>query len=165
MLAFLLSPLLASFAYALLAVSAITMAPVLRQARNIGKLTTGANLELMSGTAKFLGGLKLAVSQNSQNNFVTEFEETLHDLGARQIAYTRQQTNRRLALATLSAVVGALAALFGLGVLDIAPAVVMTLLFILARINGRRDPDFSRAPSNLRRAFTLMRRSRSWRSS
>jgi ABC-type multidrug transport system fused ATPase/permease subunit len=135
-LAFALSPLLATFTVVVLAIGAVTMAPVLRRAFALGTYVTGANLKLMNTTVQFLNGLKLAVSQDLQDSFVAEFEETLNSVTARQIEITRRQTNRRLVLSTLSAFVGALVVLVGFGFMNVEPAVLMTVLFVLARING-----------------------------
>jgi ATP-binding cassette subfamily C protein len=136
LLAFLLSPALALLAFALLIVGGIALVPVLRRARDLGALVTRANLTLLDGTTQFLGGLKLAVSQDLQSQFVDEFLATLHDLTNRQITYVRQQTNGRLALTTLSALVGAGLVLIGFGSFHTPPAVLVTLLLIIARMSG-----------------------------
>ena len=67
---------------------------MMRRARDLGHFVTNANLSLMNSTAQFLGGIKLAVSQNLQDSFVAEFHSTLHKLTGRQVAYMRQRTNR-----------------------------------------------------------------------
>ena len=135
-LAFALSPVLTLAIFALLAVTFVSMAPVLRRASALGRLTTESNLSLLNGTVQFLGGLKLAVSQDLQDSFVAEFATTLKSLSDRRIDFVRLQTNRRLILGLISASVGAVAVFLGFGVLDIAPAVLITVLLILARING-----------------------------
>jgi hypothetical protein len=56
---------------------------------------TEADLSLMNSTTQFLGGLKLAISQNLQEGFVVEFEKTLHDLVRRNIDYVKERTNSR----------------------------------------------------------------------
>ena len=135
-LAFVLAPILASFAIVLLAAGAIALGVVLRKARAMGQFVTGSNLSLMNSTAQFLGGIKLAVSQNLQDRFVDEFHATLHKLTTRQIEYSRQRTNARLAATTMSALVGALAVWIGFGVLNVAPSLLLAVLFLLARMNG-----------------------------
>ena len=135
-LAFLLSPLLASLALALLVIGGAALIPVLRRARSLGGFVTNANLSLLNSTAQFLGGLKIAVSQNLQASFVAEFRETLRTLTRRQIQYLRQQTNGQLALTTLSAIVGAALVLVGFGVFHTAPPVLIALLLIVARMSG-----------------------------
>jgi ATP-binding cassette, subfamily C, bacterial len=135
-LAFLLQPILALLAFALLVIGSIALVPVMRRARELGSLVTEANLSLLHSTAQFLGGLKLAISQNLQSRFLAEFRSVLHGLTRRQIAHIRQQTNTRLALTTLSALVGAAMILIGFGVFQVAPAVLTTLLIIIARMSG-----------------------------
>ena len=135
-LIFSLSPTFAVITLGLLLIIAITFAPVLRRAFTTGNYVTGANLSLMNNTVQFLNGLKLAVSQNLQGGFVAEFERTLGELTARQIDISRHQTNRRLVLSTLSAFVGAVVVLVGFGLMNLQPAVLMTVLFLLVRING-----------------------------
>jgi len=135
-LAVTLSPTLALVAFALLALGAISLLSVMRRARDIGEYVSRANLELLSTTSQFLGGLKLAISQNLQVDFVEEVRDTLQNLTQRQILYIRQQTNVRLAIATLSSLVAAAAIFIGFGLLNIALPTMVVLLLILARMNG-----------------------------
>lgn len=135
-LAFILSPILASLAFGLLALGGLALGSIMRRARDLGHFVTSSNLSLMNSTAQFLGGIKLAVSQNLQDSFVAEFRSTLHKLTGRQVAFTRQRTNARLAATTLSALVAALAALIGFGVMNVAPSLLIAVLFLLARMNG-----------------------------
>jgi ABC-type multidrug transport system fused ATPase/permease subunit len=135
-LAFILSPLLASFAIIVLAAGGLALNSILKRARAMGRFAMDANLMLTSSTAQFLGGLKLAVSQDLQESFVSEYHSTLNTLTARQIAYTRQRTNARLAVITLLALVSGLAVLVGFGVLDVAPSLLIAVLYLLARMNG-----------------------------
>lgn len=135
-LVFMLAPLLALLTFGCLAVGAIVFVPVIRRSHELGTLMTDANLSLLNSTAQFLGGLKLAISQNLQVNFITEFRQNLHMQTARQIEHVRQQTNRSLVMSTLSAFAAGLLVLIGFGVLEIAPATLITLLLIIARMSG-----------------------------
>ena len=135
-LAFLLSPMLALIAFALLVVAGAALVPLLRRAGSLGGFVTQANLSLLDTTAQFLGGLKLAVSQNLQGSYVTEFRRTLAALTARQIANLRQNTTSRLALTTVSALVGAGLVLIGYGWFALSPPVLITLLLIVGRMSG-----------------------------
>ena len=135
-LVFLLAPVLAGLALGFLAVSAIMFVPVVRRAHVLGAILTDSNLSLLNSTAQFLGGLKLAISQNLQSSFVAEFRQSLHELTGRQIEFVRQQTNRRLALSTVSAFAGGLLVLIGFGAFQVAPATLITLLLIIARMSG-----------------------------
>lgn len=135
-LAFVLSPLMAAICLAFLALAGWTLGPALRRTRAVGEVVTGGNLALMNTTVQFLGGLKLAVSQNLQSAFVTEFETTLDGMTQTQIDNARYFNNRRLALGTLTALGAAGAILVGFGLLHLPAPIVMTLLFVLARVGG-----------------------------
>jgi ATP-binding cassette, subfamily C, bacterial len=91
---------------------------------------------LIDDITQFLGALKLAISQNLQESFTREFESTLGELKTQQIGYVRWQTIIRVAVATLSSLVGAIAVVLGVVVLGEAPLVMITLLLILSRMNG-----------------------------
>ena len=135
-LAFLISPLLAAFALTLLAIGEISLLPILHKARGLGAVLSGANLTMLDNTAQFLSGLKLAMSQNLQRNFVAEFHDVLRVMTDRQILFARQQTSARLIRATLSAFVGAAAVFVGFGVLGSTPATLIALLLVLSRMSG-----------------------------
>lgn len=134
--AFLLSPLLATLGLGLLAIGAFTLTRVMRQGRDYGFYLHEAGVSLTSSTTQFLSAVKLAVSQNLQNSFIAEFEDTLRNLTARRIAYLRQRTYARFASTTLWAIVAALAVLIGFGVMDIEPPVLVAVLILMARMNG-----------------------------
>jgi ATP-binding cassette subfamily C protein len=135
-LAFLLSPAFAALAFGLLILGGIAMLPLMRRARDLGSYMTDTDLSLLNSTTQFLGGLKLAISQNLQSRFVAEFEKASHHLAHRHIDYLKQLTNDRQAVATLSALFGATAVLLGFGALNIPPAVLITLLLLLTRMSG-----------------------------
>jgi ATP-binding cassette subfamily C protein len=135
-LALWLSPPLAVISFALLGISAFALLPLLRRARTLGAFLTNANLQLLNSTAQFLGGLKLAISQNLQESFVSEFKGTLNEITHRQISNTRQQSTSRVALATLSALVGAALILIGFGAFHLSPPVLIALLLVISRMSG-----------------------------
>jgi ATP-binding cassette, subfamily C, bacterial len=135
-LASLLAPAFAAFAFGLLILGGIAMLPVMRRARDLGRFVTDTDLSLLNSTTQFLGALKLAISQNLQAGFVTEFEKTLRDLARLHIDYVKERTNGRVALATLSALIGAMAVLVGFAALNIAPPVLITFLLVLTRMSG-----------------------------
>ena len=134
-LVLLLAPGLALFAIALVAVSFAFLAPAIRRTYRLGAIVTKANLTLLNSTAQFLGGLKLAVSQNLQTRFLAEFRQTLADLSRRQISYMRQQTNSRLVLTTAFSALGALIFLAGFA-LGIAAPTLLTLLLVISRMSA-----------------------------
>ena len=106
----------------------------MNRARTFGQFVANSNLSLLNTTAQFLGGIKLAVSQNLQNSFVAEFQDTLKRLTERQIAFTRLRSRTSLISTTLFSLIAAVAMLIGFGVLDIAPPVLFTMLYLLSRV-------------------------------
>jgi len=135
-LVFLLAPAMALIAFLVLAVAAVAFALVARRAHALGGATTQTNLVLMDSVSQFLGGLKLAISQNLQGGFVAEFRETLRTQAQQQIDFVRQQTTSRLALSTVAGIAGGLLVMVGFGVLHIAPATLITLLLVITRMTG-----------------------------
>ncbi len=135
-LSFYLSPGLALFSLALLAVGAAAMRPLLRRSRALGRAVSTSNLALLDSTAQFLNGLKLALSQNLQSGFAAEFRGTLDSLTARQLRFLRQQSAGRVALTTLSALVGAAVILLGYGLLHLPAPLLIAFLLVIARMSG-----------------------------
>ena len=136
LVALLLSPALAAIALALLAVMGLALGPMTRQAQRMGQYVTGANLSLLDAATQFLGGLKLAISQNLQGAFTREFRETLEALTARQVEAVRQRSYARLGLNLLSSAVGAAILLIGFGWLHAPAPLLITLLLIISRMGG-----------------------------
>lgn len=136
LLAFLVAPFPAALALAVVLFGAVMLLPAVRRVRGIGTFVTDANLSLIDDITQFLGGLKLAISQNLQERFIREFETTSDELRAQQIRYIRQQTTTWLAVTTVSGLVGAVAILVGIVVFDIPASVLITLLLILSRMTG-----------------------------
>ncbi len=132
-LAFFLSPLLATFAVLLLGTGALALSRVLRRAHRLGSESSAANLKLMDSTSQFLGGLKLAMSQNLQARFIAEARQTLEQIAKRQVDYVRHQSQSRVMLATAPAVAAAFIVLVGIGVIGMPPAVLIAFLLILLR--------------------------------
>jgi ATP-binding cassette subfamily C protein len=136
LLVFLLAPLLAALAVGFLALAAAVLAPMVRRAGVFGAEVAGANLSLLDSTAQFLGGLKLAISQNLQTRFVAEFRRDLNELTARQVAFVRQHSRRRELFSIATALAGGLLVLLGFGVFAVAPATLIALLLVVARMSG-----------------------------
>lgn len=132
----LLAPILASLILVLLIVAAIVLVPGVHKTHGLGGTMTNANLSLLGLTAHFLGGLKIAMSQNLQAAFVAEFRQSLHEQTRLQVDAARHQTRRRLALTTVSALSAAALVLVGFGLFDIPPPILIALLLIVTRMVG-----------------------------
>lgn len=135
-LAFYLNVKLALLALALLGGSAAALYPMMLRARALGQTLIAANQELLHSTAQFLGGLKLAMSQNLQTAFLDEFGETQTTQTMQQVVYLRRQTQTRLTLATFSAVIGAALVLLGLSAMHVPAATLVALLLVVTRMSG-----------------------------
>lgn len=135
-LVFFLAPFFASLAVGILVLGGLVFLPVFRRARILGWFLIDANLSLLDSTTQFLGGLKLAISQNLQTRFIEEFRRSLNELTRRQIEYIRQQSRVRIALSTLSALAAGLLVLFGFGAFHLAPATLIALVVIITRMIG-----------------------------
>ncbi len=135
-LAFALCAPLALVGVASLAVGALALFPILRRARSQGRVVSGANLMLMETTLRFLGGLKLAISQDLQGDFLAEFRGVLKDLDRLQIDYTRQQAAARMVLTAVSALASAALVFMGYAFLHVEGPVLITLLLLIARMSG-----------------------------
>ncbi|HEU0044532.1 ABC transporter ATP-binding protein [Sphingomonas sp.] len=135
-LALLLSPAVALIVLALLAGGALTLRPALRRSRQLGTQLTDAGFQLTDDTNQFLGGLKLAFSQNLQHGFAQEFRETVAFGSSREVAFARHRSIGQVALTSLAAAVAGVALLLGFGVFKTSPSALIALLVVLARMSG-----------------------------
>jgi len=135
-LALLLAPVLAMAMLALLGLGLVALGGALTRTRALGGFAMDANLALLSGTAQFLGGLKLAMSQNLEDGFVRETGQTLRQLAERQTSFMRQQAWGRAGLAVLAALLGSALLLTGYGWLHISPAILVALSLVGTRMVG-----------------------------
>lgn len=135
-LAFLLSPPLAALAVGLMAIGALLLSLLLKRALGAGTQVSQSNMAVMTSLGRFLGGMKMAMSQNLQGRFVAGFERDLATSAERQIAFMGQQTLMRGVWALLGAGVGAAVLLIGYAVLGLSAPVLIALLLVLARISG-----------------------------
>lgn len=135
-LAFLLSPPLAALAVGLMAIGALLLSLLLKRALGAGTQVSQSNMAVVTSLGRFLGGMKMAMSQNLQGRFVAGFERDLATSAERQIAFMGQQTLMRGVWALLGAGVGAAVLLIGYAVLGLSAPVLIALLLVLARISG-----------------------------
>jgi ATP-binding cassette subfamily C protein len=135
-LAFVLAPWLAALALLVTTLSTAALLPSIKRARAIGVFAHDANLSIMDNVSHFLGALKLAASQNLQAGFISELEATLAVLRARQVRYVRKQGSAHAIIAAVTALSAVLMIVVGVLVFDAPPPVLITLLFLFARMNG-----------------------------
>ena len=135
-LAFILAPALATVLTLLLIAGALGFGPMLASARSLGDYVADANLSLLNTTTQFLGGLKLAISQDLQTGFVNEIRQTLRHLADRQLRFVKQHVVTQSGLAALFGLAGAAAVLAGMLWFHVAPSLLVALLLILTRMTA-----------------------------
>ncbi len=135
-LAFLFAPLLAGTLAFLFIAGAIGFSPMLAKSRSLGDYVADANLALLNSSAQFMGGLKLAISQNLQPGFVGLVRQTLQDLADRQLRFARQQVLGQSALITLFGMLGVVIVFTGLFWFHVAPSLLIALLVIVTRMTA-----------------------------
>lgn len=131
-----LSPKLVLAVPILLISCGLAIRPVLRRAGEVGRGLTEAKLNLVTSTTQFLGGLKLALSQGLQRSFLQQFESTVAQATVHNVEFVRQYTVAQLTLSAAGATMGGLLLLFGVGVIDAAPAVIIPVLFLVGRMTA-----------------------------
>lgn len=145
-LAFLLAPLMAAIVALLLVLGALGIGPMLAKSRSLGDFVADANLSLLDTTTQFMGGLKLAVSQDLQTAFVRQVHEMLKNLADRQMRFARQQALGQSGLIALFGVMGAAAVCAGLFWLQIAPSVLIAFLLVVTRMTAPVEQIHQAAP-------------------
>ncbi len=135
-LALILAPALTLIAIAAMALGALVLSGLLRRSHDVGRIVTEANLALMTGLGRFLGGMKMAMSQNLQHAFAAEFANDIALSARRQSAFIRQQAALRALWSLLAAGVAGLAMLAGYGLFHLSGPVLLALLVLLARISA-----------------------------
>ena len=135
-LAIFLAPVLAAMALVMLAIIGFGVAPLVRRSQLLGRFVTESNLSMLDATSQFLGGLKLAISQNLQSSFTAGFRETLRLLTDRQVDNVRQSAYARLVLSLLVSGVAAAIVLVGFGYIHTPIIVLGTVLLTISRMSG-----------------------------
>ena len=135
-LAFILSPKMLIAAAMITVGSGVVMAINVRGALRAGRELSRGSLVLGGLTANFLDGLKTAVAQNAQGDFVREFQAAQAGIRARRQGRAGGQNRNRLALGLVTTLAGA--AVIWVGFHDLAgrPAVLITLILVFARMTG-----------------------------
>jgi len=131
-----LSPVLAAIAVAAMVGSAIALLLIQRTAFVSGKGMMRAGQSMMSNAAGFLGGLKIAAAQRMRDRFVAEFAAAQSLARAQGMDFQRGQARWRLGFAIGSALALAGVVLGGIGWLGIAPARLIIVVLVFARMIG-----------------------------
>lgn len=135
-MAFFFSAPLALLSGALLLGAGAALLPQMAKSQRLGREVAQASLHLAHHGGQFLGGLKLAMSQNLQGRFAGEFNATLTRLMARQVDFAREQSKAQLAFTTIAALAGGAAILAGVRLFAVPGPVLIVFVLLLARMSA-----------------------------
>ncbi len=107
----------------------------LKRAQSLGRAITAANLDLTDEATRFLDGLKPAIAQGLQQEFVRMHRAAAHRQMRDRLAFMLQQADLRNVTVLFAALAGAAALVVGIAIIHLAPAVLLTLLLVLSRMN------------------------------
>ena len=134
-LALTLAPVLALATTALVLVGGGAVFLAQGKIRDIGSGMVKGNAALMGSASGFLSGLKAAAAQNTQSEFIAEFEIIQTQLRETGLSFQRRQANSRRTFAIGSGFAAAAVVLIGFAT-KVPPAVLITLVLIFARMSG-----------------------------
>ena len=135
-LAFALAPALTfSVMLCLLAAAALFLAasPGIRA---LGGELVQAGQAMMAGTGAFLAGLKAAAAQGARGHFLAEHLRIQARVRRASVGFAQRQGRSQLAFSVAAAILAGLVVLFGFGWFGVAPALLITVLVIFARMQA-----------------------------
>lgn len=125
-----LSVMLCLFAAALLFLAA---SPGIRA---LGGEMVQAGQAMMAGTGAFLAGLKAAAAQGARGHFLDEHMRVQARVRNASVAFARRQGRSQFVFGIGAALLAGLVVLFGFGWFGVAPALLITVLVIFARMQA-----------------------------
>lgn len=134
-IAFVLAPLLTASVMLCLLAGALVFVATHQGIRALGGEMVDAGQAMMAGTNAFLGGLKAAAAQGARGQFLAEHRRIQARVRRASVAFARQQGRSRLGFGIGSAVLASLVVLLGFGWFAVAPALLITVLVIFARMS------------------------------
>ena len=134
-LAVTLAPILALATTALVVIGGGAVLLAQGKIREIGTGIVRGNANLMGSASGFLSGLKAAAAQNTQNEFIAEFEILQAQQREIGLSFARRQAGSRRVFAIGSGLAAASVVLIGFAT-HVPPAVLITLVLIFARMSG-----------------------------
>ena len=103
--------------------------------RDIGIGMVKGNTALMGSASGFLSGLKAAAAQNSQSDFIAEFETIQSQLRETGLKFQRSQASSRRIFAIGSGLAAAAVMLIGVAT-RVSPAILITVVVLFSRMSG-----------------------------
>jgi len=131
-----LAPAFTLICLAAIGVAAPAALVLLRRSYGAGVDIGAGGQTLAHSLGQFLGALKLAVSQNLQARFVAQFETAIAAILRRQTSFLLQTSDSQQLVGLVTGLAGCLCAFVGFGLFDLPAPVVLTLMFVLARLSG-----------------------------
>lgn len=135
-IAFVLAPLLTASVMLCLLAGALLFVATHHGIRALGGEMVDAGQAMMAGTNAFLGGLKAAAAQGARGRFLAEHRRIQARVRQASVAFARRQGKSRLGFGIGSAVLAGLVVLLGFGWFAVAPALLITVLVIFARMSA-----------------------------
>lgn len=102
--------------------------------RALGGEMVQAGQAMMAGTGAFLAGLKAAAAQGARGHFLTEHLRIQARVRHTAVAFARRQGRTQLSFGIGAALLAGLVVLLGFGWFGVAPALLITVLVIFARM-------------------------------
>ena len=134
-LALLLAPLAGCVAIACTFAAALFGQSYLRRARRLGTAIVEAQTGMTDGAMVFLNGLKVATAQGLQSRFVSEYGAASWAATRDQLQFLRHQTRLANVSSTAAAFIAAATLFAGIAIFHLEPAVLITLVLLLSRMN------------------------------
>jgi ATP-binding cassette subfamily C protein len=130
------APKLAAITIGMMMIGGAFLALTMRRDRESGAHYGQANLDMMASATGFLNGLKEAIAQNMQVQFVSEFEAILQRVRFHQLDFVRRTALNRLVFAIASSLVAIAMVAVGFGLLAVSAEVLIAQMFIFMRMTG-----------------------------
>lgn len=135
-IAFSLAPGLAAVAFVLLCLGVVVFLGTQDVTRELGSKLVKSGQAMMGNAGGFLTGLKTAAAQNAQSSFIAEFESIQREIRGGLLTFQQRQARGRLIFSFVSSVLGAGVVLVGFGLLQVTPAILITLVLVFGRMSG-----------------------------
>ena len=105
------------------------------RARDIGTRMVKNNTALMGSASGFLSGMKAAAAQNTQSEFIAEFETIQRQLRDTGLSFQRKQASSRRVFAIGSGIAAACVVMIGF-LTHVPPAVLITVVVLFSRMSA-----------------------------
>ena len=105
------------------------------RARDIGTRMVKSNTALMGSASGFLSGMKAAAAQNTQSEFIAEFEAIQRQLRDTGLSFQRKQASSRRVFAIGSGIAAACVVMIGF-LTHVPPAVLITVVVLFSRMSA-----------------------------